>query len=76
MLIELRVLRGPNADIPGPAIRVTLEQPSEPDLDLADVVHPADVGVRHLTRGADLVPTHRERRGPGLRGRRADVDPA
>ena len=38
MLIELRVLRGPNADIPGPAIRVTLEQPSEPDLDVADVV--------------------------------------
>lgn len=38
MLIELRVLRGPNADIPGPAIRVTLEQPGEPDLDVADVV--------------------------------------
>lgn len=38
MLIELRVLRGPNADIPGPAIRVTLDRPGEPGLEVTDVV--------------------------------------
>ncbi|HYN57683.1 MAG TPA: Mur ligase family protein [Motilibacterales bacterium] len=37
MLIELRVLRGPNADIPAPAIRVTLAQPIEPGLDLCEI---------------------------------------
>jgi cyanophycin synthetase len=34
MLIELRVLLGPNADIPAPAIRVTLAGPIEPGVDL------------------------------------------
>ena len=38
MLVELRVLRGPNADIPGPAIRVTLDRPGEPGLEVTDVV--------------------------------------
>ncbi len=38
MLIELRVLLGPNADIPAPAIRVTLAGPVDPDLDLCAVV--------------------------------------
>ncbi len=38
MLIELRVLLGPNADIPGPAIRVTLSGPTEPGVDLCEVV--------------------------------------
>lgn len=38
MLIELRVLLGPNADIAGPAIRVTLAGPTEPGLDLCGVV--------------------------------------
>ena len=37
MLIELRVLLGPNADIPAPAIRVTLAGPTEPGVDLCDV---------------------------------------
>jgi cyanophycin synthetase len=37
MLIELRVLLGPNADIPAPAIRVTLAGPTEPGLDLCEV---------------------------------------
>ncbi len=37
MLIELRVLLGPNADIPGPAVRVTLAGPTEPGLDLCAV---------------------------------------
>jgi cyanophycin synthetase len=37
MLIELRVLLGPNADIPAPAIRVTLGGPTEPGLDLCQV---------------------------------------
>jgi cyanophycin synthetase len=37
MLIELRVLLGPNADIPAPAIRVTLAGPIDPALDLCDV---------------------------------------
>jgi cyanophycin synthetase len=38
MLIELRVLDGPNADIAAPAIRVTLAPPAEPGLDLVAVV--------------------------------------
>ena len=38
MLIELRVLLGPNADIPAPAIRVTLAGPTEPGLDLCEVI--------------------------------------
>ena len=37
MLIELRVLLGPNADIPAPAIRVTLAGPTEEELDLREV---------------------------------------
>jgi cyanophycin synthetase len=36
MLIELRVLLGPNADIPAPAIRVTLAGPTEPGVDLCE----------------------------------------
>lgn len=37
-LVELRVLVGPNADIPGPAIRVTLDGPIERGVDPAEVV--------------------------------------
>ena len=37
MLIELRVLLGPNADLPAPAIRVTLTGPTEDGLDLCEV---------------------------------------
>ena len=33
MLIELRVLLGPNADLPVPAVRVTLSGPTEPGVD-------------------------------------------
>lgn len=47
MLIELRVLGGPNADIAGPAIRLTLRAPDEPDLDLCEV---AD----RIARAADV----------------------
>ncbi|MCU0300584.1 MAG: Mur ligase family protein [Candidatus Nanopelagicales bacterium] len=32
-LVELRVLVGPNPDIPAPAVRVTLAQPDQPGLD-------------------------------------------
>jgi cyanophycin synthetase len=35
---EVRVLVGPNPDIPAPAVRVTLSRPAEPDLDLCAVV--------------------------------------
>ncbi|MCU0262359.1 MAG: Mur ligase family protein [Candidatus Nanopelagicales bacterium] len=38
MLIELRVLLGPNADIPAPAIRVTLAGPIEDGVDLCAAV--------------------------------------
>ncbi len=38
MLIELRVLDGPNPDIVAPAIRLTLSGPTEPGVDLCDVV--------------------------------------
>ncbi len=37
-LIELRLLLGPNADLPTPAVRVTLERPTEPGVDPRDVV--------------------------------------
>ncbi|MGB7981218.1 MAG: Mur ligase family protein [Candidatus Nanopelagicales bacterium] len=37
-LIEVRVLRGPNADLPVPAVRVTLGPPIPADLDPRDVV--------------------------------------
>ena len=38
MLNELRVLDGPNPDIVGPAIRLTLSGPGEAGVDLCDVV--------------------------------------
>ena len=38
MLIELRVLDGPNPDIVAPAIRLTLAGPTEAGVDLCDVV--------------------------------------
>ena len=37
-LLELRVMDGPNPDIPAPAIRVTMTAPAEPDLDLTGLV--------------------------------------
>lgn len=47
MLIELRVLLGPNADIPAPAIRVTLGGPIEEGVDPCAVVD-------RLARAADV----------------------
>ncbi len=48
-LIEVRVLRGPNADLLGPAVRVTLGPPLPVGLDLLDVADLAD----RIARAAD-----------------------
>jgi cyanophycin synthetase len=41
-LVELRVLVGPNPDIPAPAVRVTLTTPAEPGLDASTLAALAD----------------------------------